>query len=359
MEAIRDISPSTEEYFTFRRAGFSGNHAAGKNGMDHSIITQNPQMLDILSFIAENPEIDSTTLITGETGTGKELIASAIHSASGRNKKPLVVINCAAIPDELFESELFGHKRGAFTGAIGDRKGFFQMADGGTILLDEVAEMPVRLQAKLLRVIEEGEITPLGSDSSVKIDVRILAATNRDLPLEIQKGRFREDLYYRLNVIPIALPPLRNRREDIPLLAGYFLTKYSARFGKAVKIISREAMNTLVNHHWQGNIRELRNVIERAVALERGDVIADFALPPCGDVGENEPEPLAGVFEMPISFREIKNKTIESLEKDYLRSVLREYEGKITEAARHADMNIKNFTDKMKKYGIKKEAFIK
>ncbi|MCC7009242.1 MAG: sigma-54-dependent Fis family transcriptional regulator [Acidobacteria bacterium] len=215
----------------------------------------------------------STVLITGETGTGKELVARAIHDWSQQREMPLVRVNCAALPDTLIESELFGHVRGAFTGAVGNKKGRFALADGGTIFLDEIGVIAPSAQAKLLRVLQEREFEPLGSERTVQVDVRVIAATNRDLRQMTADGRFQEDLYYRLNVIPIALPPLRDRREDIPLLVEHFIQRHALRAGKRIEGISPEAMNALVNAPWPGNVRELENAVERAVVLAPQPVI--------------------------------------------------------------------------------------
>jgi PAS domain S-box-containing protein len=216
---------------------------------------------------------DSTVLITGETGTGKELVARAIHSASGRSDRALITVNCAALPATLIESELFGHEKGAFTGAAGRKPGRFELADGGTIFLDEVGELPLESQVKLLRVIQEGEVQRLGSAHPIKVDVRIIAATNRNLKREIERGAFREDLWYRLNVFPITVPPLRQRREDIPLLVEHFVANYGNKFGKTITSISPQAMQKLQEHAWPGNVRELANVIERAVIYTQGNVL--------------------------------------------------------------------------------------
>jgi transcriptional regulator with GAF, ATPase, and Fis domain len=211
---------------------------------------------------------DSTVLIQGETGTGKELIALQIHKSSRRKDQPLVRVNCATIPKDLYESEFFGHVRGAFTGAIKDRIGRFESAHGGTLFLDEIGEIPIELQSKLLRALQEKQYERVGDERTKRADVRIIAATNRDLKLEVEAGRFREDLYYRLNVFPVQVAPLRERREDIPLLAEHFLAKYSEQMGKTISGLSHEVMDFLTTYDWPGNIRELENVIERAVALE-------------------------------------------------------------------------------------------
>jgi len=216
---------------------------------------------------------DSTVLITGETGCGKELIARAIHSHGSRKHRPLVKLNCGAIPTGLVESELFGHMKGAFTGALERRTGRFELADGGTLFLDEVSELPPDTQVKLLRVLQEHEFEPLGSSRTMKVNVRIIAASNRDLEKAVQEGRFRADLYYRLNVLPIVLPPLRQRRSDIPLLTAFFVERFARQFGKQITGIAQDTMDLLSRYDWPGNIRELQNVVERAVVLSRGQIL--------------------------------------------------------------------------------------
>src|SRR5690606_12951714 len=216
---------------------------------------------------------ETTVLVTGESGTGKELLASAIHNNSTRKDRPLIKVNCATLPKDLIESELFGHRKGAFTGAIANKVGKFTLADGGTIFLDEIGELPLELQPKLLRAIQEGEIDELGGTKTIKVDVRIIAATNRDLKEMIREGKFREDLYYRLNVFPIDNIPLRARKDDIPLLAQFFLKKYTVKAGKAFKRISKDTINVLLNYDFPGNIRELENLIERAVIVESGTTL--------------------------------------------------------------------------------------
>ena len=222
---------------------------------------------------------DTTVLILGETGTGKELIARAIHHHSARKDRPLVKVNCAALPPTLIESELFGHEKGAFTGALTRKMGRFELADAGTIFLDEIGELPLDLQAKLLRVLQDGTFERLGSVQTTTVDVRVIAATNRHLVQQVAAGHFREDLYYRLNVFPVTLPPLRERREDIPLLVWYFIAKCQGKLGKPIERIPERAMATLVAYHWPGNIRELANVIERAIILSPGTtLVVDEAL---------------------------------------------------------------------------------
>src|SRR5438874_4659880 len=230
-------------------------------------------MVDVIRRAERVAETKSTVLITGETGTGKELIARAIHDRSAQREMPLIKVNCAAIPETLLESELFGHVRGAFTGAANNKKSKFALADGGTIFLDEIGTMMPLLQTKLLRVLQEREFEPLGSEKSQKVDVRVIAATNRDIKRQVEEGRFLEDLFYRLDVIPLVLPPLRERREDIPVLVEHFLRKHAQRSGRRVEQIRPDALERLLAYDWPGNIRELENTIERAVVLSSGPVI--------------------------------------------------------------------------------------
>ncbi len=237
-------------------------------------------MLAVYALIERIKDTTTNVLITGESGTGKELVAKAIHFNSVRAGKPFVTVNCGAIPETLMESELFGHKKGSFTGAIANKTGLFQAADGGTLFLDEIGEIPLAMQVKLLRALQEKSFKPVGGVEDVKVDVRIVAATNRDLAAEVQKGAFREDLFYRLNVINIGLPALAERKEDIPTLAQHFLEKYSRELGKDVRKISDEALDCLLSYPFPGNVRELENVIERAVALETTGVVLPESLPP-------------------------------------------------------------------------------
>jgi len=245
-----------------------------------NLIGSHPRMLEIYDMVNRVAKTPTNIMISGETGTGKELVARAIHVHSPRKNNQFVVINCGAIPSELLESELFGHKRGSFTGAISDKKGLFEIADNGTLFLDEVSELPMQLQVKLLRAIQEKRIMPVGGMGEIQIDTRLISASNKNLEDEVHGGRFREDLYYRLNVIQIIVPPLRDRRSDIPLLAKYFLEKYAKLLDKPIRKISHEAMNFLKGYHYPGNVRELENIIERAVALEAGDMIMTESLPP-------------------------------------------------------------------------------
>jgi transcriptional regulator with GAF, ATPase, and Fis domain len=245
-------------------------HQVARHG---EIVGESESMRQVLEQVARVGPTDATVFIYGESGTGKELVARAIHASSDRRDRPMVTINCAAIPEGLLESELFGHERGAFTGAVARQPGRFELADGGTLFFDEVGDMPLSLQAKLLRALQEREITPVGATRSRRVDVRVISATHRDLEQRVAEGSFREDLLYRLNVVPLRLPPLRERAEDIPLLAEYFATELARRTGKAVTGISRRAMDRLIAYPWPGNVRELANVMERAVVLSGSTVL--------------------------------------------------------------------------------------
>ena len=234
------------------------------------IISKSDALRNILRKVEQVASTDATVLILGETGTGKELIARAVHNISARRERPLVKVNCAALPANLIESELFGHEKGAFTGALAHKIGRFELADGGTVFLDEIGDLPLEMQVKMLRILQEGEFERLGNPSTIKVDVRVIAATNRDLEKALENGDFREDLYYRLNVFPITSPPLRERKDDIPLLVNHFIMKYGAKTGKKIESAPQKVMDTLKAYHWPGNVRELENVIERAMIISRG-----------------------------------------------------------------------------------------
>ena len=253
----------------------------------HNIIGKSKPMEKLYRLLEKISPTDSNVLITGESGTGKELVAKAIHYNSLRKNGRFVTVDCGAIPDELLESELFGHVKGAFTSAFRNKDGLFKIADGGTLFLDEIGELPINLQAKLLRSIEEKEIRPIGETKPIKTDLRLIAATNIDISEAVKQGRFREDLYYRLNVIEINIPPLRKRKEDIPLLVKYFITKYEKQLNKSIKSIDNATMRALLNYEWQGNVRELENTIERAIILGEGELITLQDLPSF-IIGENK-----------------------------------------------------------------------
>jgi DNA-binding NtrC family response regulator len=292
----------------------------------HNLLGRSPAMQSVFALIRQAAPGDVNVLITGESGTGKELVAKALHFNSHRADRPFVPINCAAVPASLLESELFGHVKGAFTGAVSSRRGLFREAHGGTLFLDEIGDMAPELQAKLLRAIEDRSVRPVGSDQATPLDVRIIAATNQDLPARIRAGQFRDDLYYRLAVIPIQLPALRERKEDIPLLAEHFLGRAIAASGKQVAGFTPETMTILLRHLWPGNVRELENVVERAVTLSAGGTIAPDAL--LLDASASPPTALT-LAQLP------RRPTLQELTDEYVALVLQETEG---DKARAADL---------------------
>ncbi|MEN2399085.1 sigma 54-interacting response regulator [Flavobacterium sp. MC2016-06] len=315
------------------------------NGFE-GIIGNSSQMITVFDYIRKVAPSDTSVLVLGESGTGKEKIAQSIHALSPRKEKPLVIINCGAIPENLAESLLFGHERGAFTGAIDKRIGKFELADGGTIFLDEIGEMPLELQVKLLRVLQEREIERIGSISPIKIDVRIIAATNKNLEEEVAAGRFRMDLYYRLHVFPILVPPLKKRKEDIPELAQHFITVYSEKMGRKIPILSDFALQQIMNYNWPGNIRELEHVIQRAILLTDGNTIKDIEISASLKM---HPEQLSESFSI---------KTILENERDYILYILKKCNGKISGtggAAEILDIHPSTLNSKIKKLEIKKE----
>ncbi len=312
-----------------------------------NILTQSDVMQEVFELLRSVAELDTTVLIHGETGVGKELLARSIHFSGGRRDKPFVAVNCAAIPAELFESELFGFRKGSFTSASESRRGQFQMANGGTLLLDEIGEMPLALQSKLLRVIEEKRVTPIGSDRPLEIDVRFIATTNKDLQVEVERGTFRRDLFYRLSVMPIRVPPLRERAGDIPLLAQHFLEVSARRSKKAVPRIAPAAMQALCGYAWPGNVRELENVIERAVIVTKSDVIADVERFLSSEAERPK-------VDLSLPFRDAKAHVVEDFERAYIAGVLDLHGGKLTAAAKHADMDPKNFSEKLTRYSLRK-----
>jgi PAS domain S-box-containing protein len=325
---------------------------------DHNfeqIIGRSPALREVLDQVGRVAPTDSTVLVTGETGTGKELIARAIHSSSKRKDRPLIKVNCAALPAGLVESELFGHEKGAFSGAIARRLGRFELADGGTIFLDEIGELPAEAQVKLLRVLQEREFDRVGGTAPVRVDVRVIAATNRDLLREVQEKAFREDLYYRLNVFPVRLPPLRERRDDIPLLVHFLLNKFASRIGKRLDGVSRPTLQSLQNYSWPGNIRELENVLERAVILTPGaalEIAPDLLPTPCREEGDRSQAEVGQDKPAPSPAR---RPTLEDVEREYILSVLRETNGVITGprgAAKALGINPSTLRNRMKKFGI-------
>lgn len=328
------------------------------------LIGKSPRLLEVFELIKKVADTDVTVLIRGESGTGKELAAGALHSLSGRRGKKMVTINCPALPEQILESELFGYAKGAFTGALRDKKGLFLEADGSTILLDEIGDIPLSLQTKLLRVLQEKEIMPLGQTKRIKIDVRVLASTNQDLEQKIRKGAFREDLYYRLNVVTLTMPPLHERLEDIPLLAQHFLDIFCAEYDKAPLLLSQEALQSLIRRPWKGNVRELQNVIKRAVLLTSGEQImaSDLAGYFEGETGQQTapatPDYPAGV-NTELTYMEAKQRLVEKFSRAYLAEVLAQHSGNVTAAARQCGMNRQSLQRLMRQYGLQTGDFRK
>jgi transcriptional regulator with PAS, ATPase and Fis domain len=298
------------------------------------------RIFEMIKIVADT---ESTVLITGNSGTGKELVESAIHFNSKRKNKPFLAVNCGAISENLIESELFGHKRGAFTGAFADKEGYLKAADGGTLFLDEISEMPLQLQVKLLRVIQEKECTPVGTTYSIPINVRFLASTNRNLEQEIKDGKFREDLYYRLNVIEINIPSLKDRKDDIPFLVDHFINKYRVEMRRKVKGIDNVALNALLNYDWKGEVRELENVIERAVIFAKDELI--------------------GVRDLPIYLQSTKDfiipdkagsldDFIKKVEKEYIFKALENNNNDKEKVAKLLDLGLSTLYRKIKEYGL-------
>ncbi len=320
-----------------------------------NIVGTSKAMEGVFKLIGSVAPTASTVLITGESGTGKELVARAVHYNSPRRERPFVVIDCGTLAEELIESELFGHRRGAFTGAVTDKKGLIEEAEGGTLFLDEIGNLPLALQSKLLRVLQEREYRPLGDKKTVKVDTRFITATNKDLQEMVKRGEFREDLFYRLNIFPIHLPPLRERKEDIPLLAYHFLRKYSEELGKEVKTISAEAMRILTSHGWPGNVRELENTIQRAILLAESDTVTldsvRFLLAP-SETGR-VPRDIGELKEIK---RHLREKSIEDVEKVFVLEALRRNDWNVSRAARDVGMQRPNFSAMIKKHGITRPA---
>ncbi len=321
-------------------------------------IGESPEMYRVYDLIERVARVDSNVLITGESGTGKELVAKAIHKLSARAEGPFIAVNCGGVPEALIESELFGYKKGAFTGATHDKMGLVEAAQGGTLFLDEIGDLTPALQVKLLRVLQEKTVRRIGDTRDIPVDVRIIAATNRNIEEMVINGEFREDLYYRLNVIPIHLPPLRERREDIPLLAKFFLEKYSKKLGKDVQRISSFAMDILKNYDFPGNVRELENIIERGVALEKTTIILPESL--TISVGllktrQKKEEPEYGMFqEIPPGGLDL-DALLERIEKHYLLQALHKSRGSKQRAAELLKMSFRSFRYRLSKYNIKLE----
>ena len=321
----------------------------------HNVVGKSKKMQEIYRIIAKVAMTDSTVLIYGQSGTGKELIARAIHFNSRRREKQFVPVDCAVLSENLLESELFGHVRGSFTGAVTTKPGLFEVADGGTVFLDEVGNISLAIQAKLLRVLQEREFTPVGGTKAKKVDIRLIAATNKDLEKMIKEETFREDLYYRLNIVPIHLPYLRERQEDIPLLATHFLKKYAEEMGKMIKAFTPEAMERLMKYPWPGNVRELENVIERTIVMTDDEIVkADHLMLP----GQPEKENLEN--QVPLTSEELKEikkqareKAVEEIERAFVLSALERHRWNVTRAAEEVGMLRPNFQALMRKYNLR------
>jgi two-component system, NtrC family, response regulator AtoC len=312
-----------------------------------NIVSKNESMLKLFEVVKKVASYKSTILITGESGTGKELVARALHYSSDRSQRPFIPVNCGAIPENLLESELFGHAKGAFTDAIRTKKGLFEEADEGTLFLDEIGELPLQLQVKLLRVLQDGEIRRVGEGKPILINVRIVAATAKELMKEVGEGRFREDLFYRLNVFPVHIPPLRERKEDIPLLAAHFISKYNQVVGKSITGIKPKALEVLMNYRWFGNVRELENTIERAIVLADGPQIEKENLP-LEIQGFEEKVLLPPVIEEEYSIK----KASKAMEIDLIQKALIKTKGNHTHAARILEISHRALLYKIKEYGL-------
>jgi transcriptional regulator with GAF, ATPase, and Fis domain len=309
------------------------------------IVGKSDRLKYVLFKVEQVAPTDSTVLILGETGTGKELVARAIHNESGRKNRPLIKVSCATLPSSLIESELFGHEKGAYTGAVTERKGRFELADGATIFLDEIGELPLELQPKLLRILQDGEFERLGGDRTIKTNVRIIAATNRDLHLEVQEGRFRQDLWYRINIFPITVPPLRKRGDDIPLMIHFFVNRFCKKLGKQIKTIPSSTMETLQKYSWPGNIRELEHMIERAVINTQGSVLQLM------DKFEN----------MDTGLMKMEAKPLVEIEREYIVKILQNTGGRVSGpkgAALILGLHPETLRSRMRKLGIEKSNYL-
>jgi DNA-binding NtrC family response regulator len=318
-----------------------------------AIVTNDKEMKKLLKAVETLSNTDSTVLITGESGTGKELIAKALHYAGSIRERPFITIDCSGLPDTILESEIFGHVKGAFTGAYTDKKGYLEVAEGGSVFFDEISELPYPLQKKLLRVIQEKEFSKVGDTKVKKANIRIIAATNRDMKVEVMEGRFREDLYYRLNVVSLRVPPLRERRQDIPLLANFFLTEFNARLKKRVVALADDVHSLMMSFEWPGNVRELKNVIESVVTFKEGNTITVEDLPEeiVGSKGD-------AINQLP-AFKEFKEETIDTMRKDYVTTLLAICKGNVSKAAARAGLDRANFRKLLKRFNIEAADFRK
>jgi DNA-binding NtrC family response regulator len=371
-EQIRQVVAKALSTFALSRRDARPDEPQGRGRF--RLIGESSAIKQIYGVVEKVANTPSTVLITGESGTGKELIARALHENSSRHGGPFIKINCAAIPKTLMESELFGYEKGAFTGAVGAKPGRFELAHGGTLFLDEIGEIPIEMQVKLLRVLQESEFERVGGIKTIKVDVRLVTATNRDLLQEIGAGAFREDLFYRLNVVPIHIPPLRERREDIPLLVEHFIAKFNERLRKQIEGIEEAAIERLVAHPWPGNIRELENLMERTVLFCEGPQIRVSDLPP--EIGHLAPVSLSHLppVTMPVvadeaaratpsaealaasSLKEAVRVQTERVERELIQRALDETGGNVTQAARKLKISRKSLQTKMKEFGLRDQA---
>lgn len=335
-----------EERETLRRENRALKEAMRKEQSFHDILGKSDAIQRVFATINKVAAYKTTVLIQGESGTGKELVARALHQGSERKEKRFVPVNCGAIPESLLESELFGHKKGAFTDAHADKPGLFVEADRGTLFLDEIGELPLGLQVKLLRVLQEGRVRPVGATRDREVDVRVIAATVRDLKREVEEGRFREDLYYRLNVLQITVPPLRDRRDDVMLLAEHFIERNNGRLGTKIRDVDQKARKLLLNYPWPGNVRELENTIERAVVLSESDVIG------VGDLPERMREPSDPIAASLASGELSIKKTARFMEENLIRRALEKTGGNRTAAAKLLEISHRALLYKIKDYGI-------
>ncbi len=349
VEELKLIVSKTLEKQALINENFAFKKAQREKGNIKNIVGDSDKMQAIFQMIEMVSEVQSTVLVTGESGTGKELVARAIHDSSPRAEKPFISINCGAFTETLLESELFGYVKGAFTGANTNRKGLFEAADQGTIFLDEIGEMSTAMQVKLLRVLQERRVRPVGAHEELSIDARVIAATNRDLKAMTDEGDFREDLFYRISVIPISLPPLRERREDIPELAEHFINKFCKQTGREISI-SQKAMNMLENYAWHGNVRELEHTIERAVALERENEIQPERLP--DHITNYNPERINSEFNLPEEGIDLSSH-LGNLEKTYVVEALKQSGGNQTKAAELLQMPVRSLRHLLDKHSIR------
>ncbi|MFQ5645573.1 MAG: sigma-54 interaction domain-containing protein [bacterium] len=318
------------------------------------IIGKNSKLLVLYGLIEGMKNMSPTVLISGETGTGKGLLSRTIHENSLRKDFPFITVDCGSIPETLLESELFGHEKGAFTGALKLRRGKFEQAHGGTVFLDEIGDISPAMQQRLLRVLQDHEMERLGGDKTINVDVRIIAASNKNLSELVEKGIFREDLFYRLNIIPLHLPPLRERLDDLPALADHFLSRYCRKLNKNVKKISQEALNTMMKYHWPGNIRELENLLERAIIMAPDSEINSIDIP-----GERRNKRIYSFGEINTSFplRVVREQVVAELEKKYLGDLLKKCRGNIGKVAGIAEIDNKTLYEKMKRHNLRKEDY--